>query len=238
MIAMASSGPWSEVSARLLPGEPVHLTLGLLGGVVLVAAVAVLVPPVWRALRIGVTLVHELGHAFVGMLCGRKFTGFVLRGDMSGHALTAGPDRGLGRVVTTWAGYPMPGIVALAFAWVASRGYAAAALAAVLLALVVALPRVRSLLTVVVVLLVGAAVGALWWWRDDALQAQAVVGVALVLLVGAWRHLGAVVSARGSRSSDPAVLRRLTGIPVLVWNLTFALALAACTYGTWRVLAP
>ena len=86
-------------------------------------------PPHWQpsstrcgeVLRLGVTLVHELGHAFVGMLVGRRFTGFVLRGDMSGHAVTVGPPRGIGRLVTTWAGYPMPGVVALGLVAAASQ---------------------------------------------------------------------------------------------------------------------
>ena len=51
------------------------------------------------------------------------------------------------------------------------------------------------------------ATGALWWWRDDALQAQVLVGIGIVLLVGAWRHLGAVLRSR-DRGSDPAVLAR------------------------------
>ena len=72
-----------------LAGVPVLLVLTA-------ALVAVAVDPVWRVLRLGVTLVHELGHAGVGVLAGRRFTGFVLRGDMSGHAVTVGPAVGWG----------------------------------------------------------------------------------------------------------------------------------------------
>ena len=64
-----------------LSGRPVLVVLAL-------ALVAVALRPSWQVLRLGVTLVHELGHAVVGVLCGRRFTGFVLRGDMSGHAVT------------------------------------------------------------------------------------------------------------------------------------------------------
>lgn len=223
---------WQQVWARL---EPVGALVAPSGGVlVLIGAVAfacVAIGPIWRVLRLAVTLVHELGHAFVGVLVGRRFTGFVLRGDMSGHAVTVGAARGFGRVATTWAGYPMPALVAAALAWVVSRGYAGCALALALLLLLVALPRVRSMLTFVAVLAAGAALGALWWWRDDALQAQVLLGVSILLLVGAWRHLGAVFSGGGA-GSDPAVLRQLTGLPVLVWNTSFALVLAA---GTWLV---
>jgi hypothetical protein len=177
------------------------------------AALAALVDPLWRVLRLGVTLVHELGHAFVGMLVGRRFTGFVLRGDMSGHAVTVGPPRGIGRLVTTWAGYPMPGVVALGLVAAASQRYAAPLLTALLVGLLITVPRVRSLLTAIVVGLTTAALGCLWWWGTAAVQAQVLIGIALILLVGGWRHLGAVASATTAGSDRHPAWWYLTELP-------------------------
>ena len=86
--------------------------------------------PAWRWVRLGATLVHEVGHAVVGILSGRRFTGFVVAGNASGHAITVGPVRGFGRIATTWAGYPAPAVAGLAFVWSAAQGYAAATLVA------------------------------------------------------------------------------------------------------------
>jgi Peptidase M50B-like len=216
---------FEQIWSRVVPEPGVALS-GTPVLVVLVAAlVAVAVDPLWRVLRLGVTLVHELGHAGVGILCGRRFTGFVLRGDMSGHAVTVGPARGVGRVLTTWAGYPAPGVVGAVVVWLAVRGWSAPVLTGILAVLVTAALRVRSGLTaaVVAVALVGA--GALWWAGSPQLQAQVVVAVGLVLIVGAWRHLGAVVAATDPRVSDPGVLARLTRLPRAVWNTTFAVVL-------------
>ncbi len=101
---------WFEtVRDRVVPATgDVALTAPRLLVVLGVALALVAVDPLWRVVRLAVTLVHELGHAVVGVLVGRQFTGFVLRGDMSGHAVTRGPVRGAGRVASTWAGYPMP----------------------------------------------------------------------------------------------------------------------------------
>ena len=189
-----------------ISGTPVLLVLAL-------ALLAVALRPTWHVLRLGVTLVHELGHAGVGVLAGRRFTGFVLRGDMSGHAVTVGPARGLGRTVTTWAGYPAPALVGAAAVWLAVHGWAAPVLTVVLAVLVAAALRVRSLLTGVVVLVALVAAGALWWSAESVLQAQVVVAAGVVLLVGAWRHVGAVLAARGRGVSDPEVLARLTRVP-------------------------
>ncbi len=222
---------WVEaLRSRVAPGAAeVDLSTTSVLLVVLVAIGVVSVGPVWSVVRLGVTLVHELGHAFVGIAVGRRFTGFVLRGDMSGHAVTRGRPRGLGRVLTTWAGYPMPALVGAGLVWLGGRGWAAPTVAVTLVLLLVAFLRVRSALTLLVMLLALAAVGSLWWWRSDAVQAQVLLGTGLVLLVGAWRHLGAVARDRGS-ASDPGTLAALTRVPRLVWNASFA---AVCGAATW-----
>ncbi len=208
----------------------------VIGGIplllVLIGAAAVVsLNAVWRRLRLAVTLVHELGHAVVGMAVGRKFSGFVLRADASGHAITSGRPRGPGMIATTWAGYPAPALLGAVMVWATSFGWAAPLLTAVLLVLILAVIRIRSLLTAVVLVSTLAAAGALWWWRSDELQAGVLVGVGVVLIVGAWRHLGAVASSRGrSRGSDPDQLARLTPLPAAFWVLSFAVALLAATW--------
>jgi hypothetical protein len=221
-----------ELADRVRPGEPTVLALTDLGVVGLVALAAVLVPVLWRPVRLGVTLVHELGHALVGIAVGRRFTGFVLRGDASGHAVTRGRPRGAGLVATTWAGYPAPAVLAAGIAWSVGRGWAAPVLTVLLLVLLVTATRVRSVLTGVVVLAVLVGGAALWWWRDDDLQAQVMVAVAGVLLVGAWRHLLASSRDR-SPGNDARVLGTLTPLPRAVWTFTFALVCAASTWVVW-----
>ncbi|GAA4404538.1 M50 family metallopeptidase [Fodinibacter luteus] len=219
-----------EVWARVLPEQVVALSGAPVVAVLVAALVAVAVEPLWRVLRLGVTLVHELGHASVGILAGRRFTGFVLRGDMSGHAVTVGPARGLGRVLTTWAGYPAPAVVGAAAVWLAVRGWSAPVLTVVLAVLVVAALRARSALTGAVVAVAVLGAGALWWAGDARLQAQVVVAAGVVLLVGAWRHLAAVLTTPDAGTSDPGVLARLTRVPRAVWNATFVLVLAGASW--------
>jgi len=220
---------WHLVTTRVtpLPGA-VSLQAPVVVVALLLALLVVAVPRLWGLLRVVVTLVHELGHALVGMAVGRRFTGFVLRGDMSGHAVTVGPSRGAGRVATTWAGYPAPALVGAAMVWAAGRGWAAPVVTVVALVLLVALVRVRSVLTGLVVLVALGAAGALWWWRDDDVQAVVLVGLGSVLVVGAWRHLGSVVGAP-HRTDDPGVLAALTRLPRVLWTGSFAVVCAAAT---------
>ncbi len=209
-------------------GAPALTAPGLVA-VLVVSAVAIGWAPAWSVLRLAVTLVHELGHAVVGVAAGRRFTGFVLRGDMSGHTVTVGRPTGAGVTAMTWAGYPAPALVGALLVWLGARGWAAPVLTVVLVGLVALLVYVRSPLTGAVVVAAGAVVGALWWLRDDGLQQHALVGAGVVLLVGAWRHVAVLVGDR-SPSSDPDALARLTGLPAGVWVLSFALVCAAATW--------
>lgn len=223
---------WEALLARVEPvGGAVALDRSTLVVVLGCALLAVVVPPLWRVLRVAVTLVHELGHAMVGMAAGRRFTGFVLRGDMSGHAVTVGRAQGPGRVLSTWAGYPAPAVVGAAMVWVTGRGWSAAFIGATIVVLLTAMLRVRSALTLFVMLAALAGTGALWWWRDDALQARVLVGAGIVLVVGAWRHLAAVWGS-SDRGSDPRVLAALTHVPTVVWTVTFA---GVCAAASWLV---
>src|SRR5690606_1105642 len=106
-------------------------------------------------------------------------------------------------------------------------------LTALLAGLVAALLFVRSALTGAVVVAALAGTGALWWWRDDVLQQHVLVGVGVVLLVGAWRHL-ATVLGRVDATSDVGVLARLTWLPAPVWQASFVLVLGL---STWLVVA-
>ena len=79
------------------------------------------------------------------------------------------------------------------------------------------------------------ATAALWWWRDDAVQLQAVVAAGLILLVGAWRHVFAVMRTRRGMD-DPSALARLTGVPTWLWSLSFLVVAAGCSWLVVRQL--
>lgn len=228
--------PWLHaIWSRIVPAQAVpDMEPAVLWPVVIIAIAVCVVPVIWVRVRLGVTLVHELGHAFVGVIVGRKFTGFVLRGDMSGTAVTHGKPRGFGRAITTWAGYPAPALVGAAIALAAGGGWAAPTITLLSVLPLLALVRVRSWLTAGVTLLAIGGFAALWWWRNDEIQALVLLGIAIVLVVGAWRHLGAVL-ARPSANSDPGVLAQLTRIPAFVWNFSFAIV---CAFATWSLVQP
>ncbi|WP_114855133.1 M50 family metallopeptidase [Brachybacterium sp. YJGR34] len=200
------------------------------------ALLVVVVPLLWRAARPAVTIVHELGHAGVGILVGRRFTGFVVSADMSGHAVTVGPRRGAGRIAATWAGYPAPALLGAVLVQLALLGWARTALFAALVILLLSLVFTRSVHTLLVVLLTAAAVGALWWFGGAALITLLTLAAGVFLLLGAWRHVAAVMTG-GRRSDDPQQLAQLSPVPSWAWILSHLLVLAGCSWWAGTVLA-
>lgn len=232
---MDDVGAWlAQAWSRLQPGPVPAESPTVLAAVLAAVAAAVAVPVLWRHLRVVVTVVHELGHGLVGVLLGRRFTGLVLRADMSGHAVTVGPARGAGRVASTWAGYPAPGLVGAVLVRAAGTGWAPTLLGAAALVLLVSIVRVRSWYTALVMVVLTAGTGVLWWWGSAPLQAAVLLGVGLFLLVGAWRHLGALLGSRAP-GSDASVLAGLTRVPRWCWVLSFAVVLGLAT---WFTIAP
>ena len=174
-----------------------------------ILALAFAVPAARRWGRTLVTIVHEAGHAAVGIACGRRFQGFVVRQDMSGHAITSGRPTGPGRVLTSWAGYPAPAVFGALLVAGALNSWSGPILGAVTLMLAILLVMSRSLLTAGVVLVTGLACYAAWWWGGPY-RAGVVAGIGLLLLLGAWeslRDVAAVTTRAGSWNAGAAHAR-------------------------------
>src|ERR1700738_1204412 len=84
----------------------------------LAVALLLVVPrPSWRWARLGVTAVHESGHAVVALLVGRKVRAIHLRPHSSGVTVHYGAGGCAQRILTAAAGDPAAGLVGLAGAW-------------------------------------------------------------------------------------------------------------------------
>jgi len=202
----------------------------------LIGAVALIVPRrVWRWARLGVTAVHESGHAVVALLVGRKVTAIHLRPDSSGVTIHYGPGGRFRRFMTAAAGYPAPGLLGLAgAALIAYREPRIWLVALLALGLVNIVLWVRNLFGFVVM----AAWVAGWGW----LFVRGTAGVdALVSAVAVWYLvLGGLRAAlevpSGPARSDAADVGRLLHLPTWLCKTGFVIAGAAAVVASAGVL--
>ncbi|MDO8143406.1 MULTISPECIES: M50 family metallopeptidase [Isoptericola] len=218
--------------------DPPDRTVVIAAGLVALAVVAV--SPVWRVARHVITIAHEGAHAVVAMLTGRRLDGIRLHSDTSGLTVTAGRPRGLGMILTAFAGYVGPGLVGLGAAWLLRAGYAVGLLWLLVVLLALLLLKIRNWFGLWSVLVSGALLVGVSWWLDPTVQSAVAYAVTWFLLLGAVRPVAELQSqrARGrARTSDADQLGRLTGVPGIVWVLIFFLVTVGALVlgGSWIV---
>ncbi|MFB9313412.1 M50 family metallopeptidase [Nocardioides plantarum] len=212
---------WDRATAvQPLPEPWVVLATGA------VALVLVLGSATWRRVRLGVTVVHEAGHAVVAVLVGRRLQGIRLHADTSGVTVSRGRPTGPGMVATLAAGYLAPAAVGVGAALLLASGRGVLMLWLILLLLVALLVWVRNWYGALTLVVIGAGIGLLTWYAEPEVQAVVAYLVAWLLLLAAPRPVLELLTAgkRRSRTSDPDQLARLTHLPAPVWCVLMLLA--------------
>jgi len=205
-----------------------------------VALLLVLAPATWPRVRLGATVVHEAGHALVGVLVGRRLKSVHLHSDTSGLTVTSGKPRGPGMVAMLAAGYLAPAVLGLLAALLLADGRSVGLLWLLVVLAVALILWVRNLYGFVVLLVGGAGVLLLTWYGDDTVRSVTAYLITWLLLLSAPRPLVELLTAgrRRGRTSDPDQLARLTRVPAVLWTLLLLLAnLAGLVVGV-SMLAP
>jgi hypothetical protein len=217
---------WNSITS--VQPEP---SLRLVIGTGAVALLLIAWRPLWQYTRQVVTIAHEGAHGLIAALVGRKLAGIRLHSDTSGVTVSRGKPTGAGMIAVLLAGYPGPALFGLAAAFVLSRGYAVALLWGLLLALVILLLQIRNLFGLWSVLVFGALVFGVSWWGSAEVQTAFAHLLTWFLLLAAPRAVMELQRSRRrgqGRSSDADQLRRLTGVPALLWVGMFGLLTLGC----------
>ncbi|HEX5089779.1 MAG TPA: M50 family metallopeptidase [Nocardioides sp.] len=205
-----------------------------------VALVLVLLPSTWPRVRMGVTVVHEAGHAVVALLVGRRLRSIRLHSDTSGLTVSRGKPRGPGMVAMLAAGYLAPAALGLLAALLLAAGRSVGLLWLLVLLSAGLILWIRNGYGFLVLLVGGAGVLLVTWYGDGRVQSVAAYLIAWLLLLAAPRPLVELLTAgrRRPRTSDADQLAGLTRVPAVLWILLLLLAnLAGLVVGV-STLAP
>jgi hypothetical protein len=229
----------SDIWDRATSTQPVpDVAFVLATGVVALALV--LVPASWPRVRLGVTVVHEAGHALVAVLVGRRLRSIRLHSDTSGLTVSRGKPRGPGMVAMLAAGYLAPAVLGLVAALLLANGRSVGLLWLLVVLAGALILWVRNGYGLLVLVVGGAGVLLLTWYGDGTVQSVAAYLIAWLLLLAAPRPLVELLAAgrRRGRTSDPDQLAGLTRVPAVLWILLLLLAnLAGLVVGV-STLAP
>jgi len=231
---LGSAAPVAATGYRI---EGRAITRATLAAAALALAAILVIPRrVWRWARLGVTAVHESGHAVVALLVGRKVTAIHLRPDSSGVTIHYRPGGRLRRFMTAAAGYPAPGALGLGgAALILYREPRIWLVALLALGVVNVVLWIRNLFGLVVM---AGWIGGLGW-----LFVRGTAGVdALVSAVAVWYLvLGGLRAAlevpRSPAPSDAADLGRLLHLPIWLCKAGFVLMGTAAVVASAGVLA-
>lgn len=203
-----------------------------------VPALVAVFSPVWRWMRLAVTVAHEGAHALVAVCLGRRLSAIRLHSDTSGETLTLGSRSRVPLALVSVAGYAGPALLGVGAAAAVTRGYVTAVLWGALALLGAVLAYSRSLVAVAVVVVLGAAIAGTSVLAGTHAQAVAATAAAWFLLVAAPRPVLELHRQRRRRrtpGSDADALARLTYVPAPVWLLVWlAVTLwSLVTGGSW-----
>jgi hypothetical protein len=228
-----------EIWDRATSTQPVP-DVGFVVATGVAALVLVVLPSTWPWVRLGVTVVHEAGHALVAVLVGRRLQSIRLHSDTSGLTVSRGKPRGPGMVAMLAAGYLAPAALGLVAALLLAAGRGVGLLWLLVLLAGALILWVRNGYGLLVLLLGGAGVLLLTWYGTDTVRSVTAYLITWVLLLAAPRPLVELLTARRrrGRTSDPDQLAGLTRVPAVLWTLLLLLAnLAGLVVGV-SMLAP
>lgn len=201
------------------------------------AALAVLVPRVWRYSRQVVTVMHEAGHAVTALLTGRRVRAVRLHRDTSGITESIGRPFGPGMVATAFAGYAFPPVLGAFMMLLVLAGRSTWAWWMVFAILAGMILLIRTWFGLLVLAPAATAVWLLQTRVPDPVWAET-AGFAAAWFLAAGGLRAALESwghRRRSRTgtSDAEVLARLTPLPAVVWNVLFVIVAALSLHVCW-----
>lgn len=211
--------------------------------VVFLGAAALCLPSAWKYSSFLTILVHELGHAVAAISVGRFVSGIHLHSDHYAITYSYGSRRMGPAMWKIFWGYPVPSVVGGALVWASLAGWSQLALTIGGLVVLLSLLAMRNRLSVLVALVCAAVPLAFVWVGDPRIGAHAALALGVVLLVGALRSFGEVLTIHARDhddlgDSDAQHLALETGVPAGAWLTLLGAAIAGSWYATLIAVVP
>jgi hypothetical protein len=243
---VSNIGYWMTwISVKDNPPSSIWIVIALAIGMALAIN-----PATWSYTRLFATYIHEVGHAILAIVTGRRVTAMHIEANSSGSTEHFGSARvGPSLFLTAIAGYPAPAIVGLAMMASVSSSHPRYTIVAMAIT-IVALALVQHSLRGWAVSLIALAVCAFLIFIGGGIIASEVIALLSgYLLIASPRTIVELHRIEAFRRknptrlddthsvhSDAAVLATMTGLGIIVWEMVFMLTCVACLWQVFRLI--
>jgi len=213
-------------------------TVSQIAGISALVATLSLVPWVWKfAFTHLITLAHEYGHAFIGILTRGEIRKIKIRWNSTGETVTSRADSflPLGTILTTLAGYPAPILLGAFMLTSVDETWRQWSTMIFLIFGVFCFLFIRNFFGLIMALLWIAFFGFIAWFQPPN-AGDILMWSGLVLMIGGVRDLFAlfVMWKQGQAGdSDLGILKERTGFPQI---FTYTLMLAISSVGAYFLI--
>lgn len=202
-----------------------------------VLGVAITYSPIARFARYIETVFHELGHAVVGILLGKKLKGFKLYADTSGMTVTMSNGYGIRGMLTHLAGYPSPIVFSVLIIIMNILGYGKETMMVLIGVSVYMFLFARNFFAIVPLAIVGGLAGISLYF-DNELVTLLVSGFLSGLLIKLGIDSLKKLYKYRPQGSDASMLRDFVGGAERFWiGLMMVLSVTNSFLIPWGVVA-
>jgi Peptidase M50B-like len=218
----------------VLPGTQAPLPGPAAALVGLAALAIVMIPFLWPLVDHFDTMAHEGAHAIVASAMGFPLLGVTIDQDSSGATGYLGPENGLRRLLTSFAGYLGPSAFGLCAAKLIETSHVIAVLWIATILLVLLLFLIRKSFGIVSVPAAIALLTVITHYAHYGLDEVIAYGMTWLLLLSGARN----AVTHGANAGDARTLSTLTHLPRHLWALLWIAGtlLAVVIGGKWLVL--
>lgn len=190
----------------------------------IVSAILSLIPIVGKFLNVLNTMFHESGHAVMALLTGGGVMNIKLSADTSGAAQTKSK-YWLGKVLTSFAGYPCSALTAWLFFWLIQKQMVNYIFYIIISLLLINLILwVRNTFGIIWLIVMGVLTASFYMYANSKVQSYYAAFCASILLFqsiySAFTLL--IISVKSAnKAGDAKNLSTFTYIPAVIWALLF-----------------
>lgn len=232
----------SDIFEKAFTRNP-PVSLSWVTAIAFITAGTIFLPNVWSRTRFIVTYVHEFGHGIVSILTGGGMQGIKIHDDTSGVTETYRKKGFIGwisGILTTYFGYPFPGILGGILIITVNLGYTSLSFFVITFIAIILILFMRSFIGLFIGVFVAVFSAGMFYYAPIQIQSIILVGISGFLIAGGCKTVVELSSNHIHGNTDNSDVRTLShGFPplaIIIFLSYYALYVACVVAAVWTTI--